>query len=159
MPNGPPALRALRDDPPDAVVIDLGRLPSQGRDFGVALRTAKATRHVPLVFVGGDVDRVARVRAVLPDAVFASWDEIGAALERAIAAPPADPVTPKSVFAAYEGVPLARKLGMAKRSSGVESDLTQPVVRRAGLDRGLVDYKVVSVDETWTGLRFRPRRG
>lgn len=45
-----------------------------------------------------------------------------------------------------------------KRSSGWECDLTQPIVRRAGLDRGLVDYEVVSVDETWTGLRFRLRR-
>jgi hypothetical protein len=45
-----------------------------------------------------------------------------------------------------------------RRSSDRASDLTQPIVRRAGLDRGLVDYKVVSVDETWTGLRFRPRR-
>jgi hypothetical protein len=31
-------------------------------------------------------------------------------------------------------------------------------VRRLGLASGLVDYKVCSVDTTWTGLRFR-RRG
>lgn len=225
VPDGPAALRALRDDPPDAVVIDLGRLPSHGREVGVSLRVTKATRSLPLVFVDGDPTKVARVREVLPDAVFTSWDEIGASLERAIAAPPPEPVAPKSVFAAYEGVPLARKLGIGtgmvvglvdapagfaveglpdgatlrdaagggcdlvlwfattrkaverdivamsrlaragdlwvvwpKRSSGLESDLTQPVVRKAGLDRGLVDYKVVSVDEIWTGFRFRPRK-
>jgi CheY-like chemotaxis protein len=225
VPTGPATLRALREDPPDAVVIDLGRLPSQGRDFAISLRVAKATRHVPLVFVGGAAEMVEGVRDLLSDAAFTSWDEIEGGLAAAIADPPREPLAPGSVFAAYEGVPLARKLGIAagtivglvdapsdfavedlplgailraasegpcdlvlwfvkaredvernivrtsrlardgdlwvlwpKRSSGLESDLTQPVVRRAGLDRGLVDYKVVSVDETWTGLRFRPRR-
>ena len=40
-------LRELRSTPPDAVVIDLSRLPSHGREFAVALRGSKATRHVP----------------------------------------------------------------------------------------------------------------
>jgi hypothetical protein len=44
-----------------------------------------------------------------------------------------------------------------KRSSGVRSDLTQAVVRRIGLAKGLVDYKVCSIDDTWSGLRFTPR--
>ena len=41
-----------------------------------------------------------------------------------------------------------------KKSSGVESDLSQAVVRRVALAAGLVDFKVCSVDETWSGLRF-----
>jgi hypothetical protein len=45
-----------------------------------------------------------------------------------------------------------------KRASGVASDLTQPVVRKIGLDAGLVDYKVCAVDTTWTGLRFARRK-
>jgi CheY-like chemotaxis protein len=45
-----------------------------------------------------------------------------------------------------------------KKSSGVTSDLTQPIVRAAGLAVGLVDYKVCSVDKTWTGLCFRWRK-
>lgn len=45
-----------------------------------------------------------------------------------------------------------------KKSSGVSSDLSQPVVRAAGLAAGLVDYKVCSVDQTWTGLCFRWRK-
>ena len=45
-----------------------------------------------------------------------------------------------------------------KKASGVPSDLTQPVVRRTGLGAGLVDYKVCSVDATWTGLRFARRK-
>ena len=35
LPAGPDFLRLLRQEPPLAVVIDLSRLPSQGRDMGV----------------------------------------------------------------------------------------------------------------------------
>jgi hypothetical protein len=41
-----------------------------------------------------------------------------------------------------------------KRSSGVASDLSDGVVREAGLARGLVDNKVCAIDATWSGLRF-----
>jgi hypothetical protein len=45
-----------------------------------------------------------------------------------------------------------------KRSSGVQSDLTQAIVRRVGLAAGLIDYKVCAIDATWSGLRFTRRR-
>ena len=45
-----------------------------------------------------------------------------------------------------------------KKASGVESDLSQTVVRKTGLAAGLVDYKVCSIDATWTGLRFTRRK-
>lgn len=41
-----------------------------------------------------------------------------------------------------------------KRSSGVETDITDAVVRDVALPRGLVDNKVCAVDATWTGLRL-----
>lgn len=41
-----------------------------------------------------------------------------------------------------------------KGSSGVETDLTDNVVREIGLKNGLVDVKVCAVDETWSGLEF-----
>lgn len=41
-----------------------------------------------------------------------------------------------------------------KRSSGVDTDLTEGVVQRVGLDAGLVDNKVCAIDATWSGLRF-----
>jgi hypothetical protein len=41
-----------------------------------------------------------------------------------------------------------------KRSSGVETDLTEDVVRAVALERGLVDNKVCAIDETWSGLRL-----
>ncbi len=41
-----------------------------------------------------------------------------------------------------------------KKASGKATDLDGNVVRRAGLDGGLVDNKVCAVNEVWSGLRF-----
>ena len=220
-------LRALRANPPDALLIDLGRLPSHGRDVGVAMRQTKTTRGIPLVFVDGDPAKVARVRQLLPDAVYSAWPNIQSALRRAIASPPSQPVVPESGLAGYSGTPLPRKLGIKagfavalpgappdfgstlgevpegvvfrrraqgrcdlivwfagsrrelrqrvqrygaragpgglwicwpKKASGVKSDLSERVVRETGLANGLVDYKIASIDQTWSGLRFTRRK-
>jgi hypothetical protein len=45
-----------------------------------------------------------------------------------------------------------------KRASGAATDLTQQRVREIGLAAGLVDYKICSIDETWSGLLFTRRR-
>ena len=41
-----------------------------------------------------------------------------------------------------------------KRSSGVETDMTEDVAREVALANGLVDNKVCAIDETWSGLRL-----
>lgn len=110
--QGPPTLRRLRADPPDALVIDLDRAPSQGRDVAFVLRQSKATRGLPLVFAGGETGKVAKIEKTLPDAVYTPWSRIRLGLERAIARPPADPVVPASALAGYSGTPLPRKLGI-----------------------------------------------
>jgi hypothetical protein len=228
LPGGAGALRKLSETKPGAVVIDLNRRPSSGRDIGLAIRAYKALRHVPLVFVGGDPEKVASIKTLLPDATYTSWGRVRSALKRAIETPPSDPTVPKSVFAGYAGTKLPQKLGIRsgsvvaligaprdfektlgnlpegavlrrntrgradltlwfvksrkeldaridrmvrhtqkgglwilwpKKSSSLASDLSQPVVRKKGLGTGLVDYKVCSVDETWTGLKFTIRKG
>jgi hypothetical protein len=45
-----------------------------------------------------------------------------------------------------------------KRSSGVDTDMTEDVVRDVALPQGLVDTKVCAIDETWSGLRLTRRR-
>jgi CheY-like chemotaxis protein len=225
---GPTSFKEMRKNPPDAVVIDLTRIPSHGRDVGLGIRQYKDTRYVPLVFVEGDPAKAERVRELLPDAVYTVWDQILEALKQALAHPPEAPVVPSSTLAGYEGAPLPKKLGIRpnavvylidapedfeksiakwppgvtfvrdaprqndlaiwfaksqkelegrinqvklkigkgglwiawpKKASGITSDLSQPAVRKVGLDSGLVDYKVCSIDETWSGLKFavRPR--
>jgi hypothetical protein len=45
-----------------------------------------------------------------------------------------------------------------KRSSGVDTDLTEDVTREVGLPTGLVDNKVCAIDATWSGIRFVIRK-
>ena len=94
------------------MVIDLDRLPSNGRGIAVALRRAAGTRRVPLVFAGGAEDKVARARAELPDAAFASWRGFRGAIARAITGAPARPLVPTEEER-YAGRTLAQKLGVA----------------------------------------------
>ena len=227
VPAGLKSLRLLRDNPPEAIVIDLTRLPSQGRDIGVLLRRTKRTRSIPLVFVDGDPLKVEKIRKLLPDAVFARWTNILTSLKRGISNPPREPITPKSVFEAYADSPLAKKLGVKpgsvlvlacaprglrtrlgplpagvrvtnrpsaerdltiwfsrsrkdlsrmlkpmvgmigqgkmwiawpKREGNLPTDLTQQLVREAGLSHGLVDFKICSIDDTWSALLFTRRK-
>lgn len=222
-PFTPSSLRHLRDNPPAAVVIDLSRLPSHGREVAMALWQYKSTRTVPIIFADGQPDKVERIKELLPDAKYASWQGIGAAIQEAIDSPPSDPVRPRTVFDAYAGTPLFKKLGIKdgsrvslvdapqrfedklgnlpksallqmdnngrrdltlwfvtsreylqshidsmrlsigkdglwviwpKKTSGKQTDLSQVSVRKIGMDAGLVDYKIASIDEIWSGLRF-----
>ncbi len=239
----PELLAELKTTKASAIVIDLGRLPSQGRDVAVYVRRAKATRALPIVFVGGEEAKVAGIRQLLPDAEYTTWAGIAPSLTRAFARSPEATVVPSSVFAPYADRPLAQKLGIRPGSvlallrpppdvvrtlrelpervtfvsrlardvtlaiwfvhsrrelearvdavsghvagfpiwiawpkkacpaeaagrrrarpaeaGGSTPDVTQQDVRRAGLAAGLVDYKICSIDATWSALLFR-RRG
>ena len=218
-PKGPPDLKALAADPPDAVVIDLDRRPSEGLVIGIQLRRQPATRHTPQVYAGGEPDKVERVRAILPDARYADWEGIATQLRTAIERPPDEPVVPDAM-APYAGVSVEEKLGLTgsarlrligapdefaeqidtrrqtdgqselvilfvretaeldqelpsamesvaeggslwiawpKGGKGARGEVTQLVVRERGMAAGWVDYKIASLDETWSALRFRKR--
>lgn len=109
---GPESLKELKTTRAGAIVIDLTRLPAQGRDVAIYLRRSKATRNLPIVFVGGEEAKVARVKQVLPDAVYTTWPDIERSLARALAQPPGERVVPASVFAPYADRPAAAKLGI-----------------------------------------------
>jgi hypothetical protein len=218
-PKGPLDLKALAADPPDAVVIDLDRRPSDGLVIGIALRRQPATRHTPQVFAGGEPEKADRVRAILHDARFTDWDGIGAILRTAIERPPSDPVVPDAM-APYAGASLEQKLGVTgsarvrligapddltdkieearrtdgeaelvilfartpadleqeltgamalvsgegslwvawpKGGKGARGELTQLVVRERCMGEGWVDFKIASLDDTWSALKFRKR--
>jgi CheY-like chemotaxis protein len=225
--SGTKILKSLTEDPPAAIIIDLSRLPSQGRDIALTVRKRKGTRYIPLIFVDGDPVKVEGIKELLPDARYTGWDHITVVLAEAIANPPTDPVVHDSTFAAYVGKPLVEKLGIKpamrvvlvnppinfegnlkqlrpdvriimgkssdcdltiwfcrstaelehqipdiveqshcgpvwiawlKQKSTLASDLTQQIVRQTGLRNGLVDYKISSFDDTWSGLLFRLRQ-
>jgi hypothetical protein len=45
-----------------------------------------------------------------------------------------------------------------KRASGVDTDITEDVVRDVALPTGMVDNKVCAIDDTWSGLRLVLRK-
>lgn len=106
------SLRELKESGPAAVVIDLSRMPSHGRYVGAWLRGSKSTRHIPLVFVGGEAEKVAAIKKHMPDAVFAAVAGIGGALKKAIANPPSDPVVPRQMMESAPGRTAAQKMGI-----------------------------------------------
>lgn len=102
--------RQIKAAPPDAVVIDLSRLPSHGREVAHSVRSAKATRQIPIVFVDGEPEKVEKTRRFIPDATFTTWARIKTALPKAIAKPVKDPVVPD--HNAAWGRSTAEKLGI-----------------------------------------------
>ena len=109
--QGGEGLRALRDRPPDAVVIDLNRLPSHGRAVAVFLRQQRGTRETPILFIRGEREKTARTQKLLPDAVYTTWSRLPAAIGKATRSEPKKPVVP-GTMAGYSGTPLAKKLGI-----------------------------------------------
>jgi hypothetical protein len=108
---GVKGFRGIRHDPPQAILIDLTRLPSYGKAMGVLLRQQKSLGAIPLVFVEGDPDKAAQVRAVLPDAVYTAWAKAPSAIRRAIRQAPRQVMPPRD-----PGTPLLTKLGIGEQS-------------------------------------------
>ncbi|MBI2395038.1 MAG: hypothetical protein HYV09_36040 [Deltaproteobacteria bacterium] len=74
--NGGRAYRHIRTSVPDAVVIDLRRRASHGREVGSALRELRATSTVPIVCIEDDADGREQTRARIGDVRFASLDAL-----------------------------------------------------------------------------------
>jgi CheY-like chemotaxis protein len=126
------ALRALREAPPDAFVIDLSRLPSHGREVAIFLRGQAATRHVPIVFVAGAPEKVEAVRKLLPDAVYTSVPRLHTAVRTALANRPASPVTPPQMMERYRSRSAAHKLGIEEGSTVAVIDPPRDYVSAIG---------------------------
>jgi CheY-like chemotaxis protein len=225
----PAILRGMRQTPPDAVVIDLSRLPSHGREVATVLRGNKQTRSIPILFVDGTPEKLSIVRQALPDADYCERPRLIAALRKCIKARPKSPVVPTQMMDRYAGRTTAQKLGIRagarvavvdaprdyarvigvlpdgaelvessspdpatavtiwfveepesflaalpkmrraaaesklwvawpKKAARPDSLLTENVIRGMAIERGLVDYKVCSVNETWSGLCFSVKK-
>jgi CheY-like chemotaxis protein len=113
----PGMMRLWRESPPDAFVIDLSRLPSQGREIAIALRQSPVMRCIPIVFCEGGEEKVSRIRAELPDAVYCRAESLCFALKRAIANPPKDPAKPTRMMDRYASKTVAQKLGIKESST------------------------------------------
>lgn len=109
--------KKLRANPPEVLIIDLSRLPSHGREVGLAMRQSKSTRNLPLIFVGGPPEKVEKVKNLLPDAWYCEWRNVRGTITKALAAKPDVPVVPESIMAGYSGTPLPKKLGVKPNST------------------------------------------
>jgi CheY-like chemotaxis protein len=107
----------IRHNQPDALVIDLTRLPSHGREVAMAIRRTKFSRHIPIVFVDGEPEKVAMVRSQIPDATFATRKQLCARIKAAIAHPVANPIAPPGVMERYGTRTKAQKLGIKPGST------------------------------------------
>ena len=216
-----PAFRAVRQSPPDAVVIDLSRLPSHGREVATALRSGKTTRLVPILFLDGESDKVEKIRRLLPDAAYCTRARLAGTLKKCLKQKVENPVVPAQMMDRYAGRTTAQKLGIVagarvavvdaprdyaraigalpdgvefeegswtgcavtvwfceepdtllasmprmrraaaasklwvawpKKAARKDSLLSETLIREVAIEHGMVDYKVCSVNETWSGL-------
>lgn len=80
--DGARAAKAVKADPPDAIVIYHTRLPSHGRRTAAHLAEAKAARGIPVVFVGGEGEALQKTKAELPQAAFVAPSELAECLKK-----------------------------------------------------------------------------
>jgi hypothetical protein len=115
--RGNEVTKLVRANPPDAIVFDLSRLPSHSREVAAYLRGTKYARHIPLIFVDGEAEKVESVRRLLPDATYTTIKRVGAAIKKACAKPLKDPVRPPGIMERYSSRTLAEKLGIKAGST------------------------------------------
>lgn len=215
--------KEIRTSPPDAMVIDLTRMPSHGRYVAFSMRQSPKTRQVPVVLVDGDPDKVAITKRQVPDMFFTTRAKLLTAIKAAQKQRVANPIAPGRLFS-YHTRTAAQKMGIGKNArvgvidgprdyervigeveEGVEfvegarpdctmliwfvtdpdtflemlprmralmskiarmrlwvlwkkggttrsGAVTQPLIREAGQEFGMVDYKICAVDKNWSGI-------
>lgn len=113
----PGLLRSFRESPPGAFVIDLGRLPSQGREIAIAIRQSRAIRQIPIVFCEGVEEKIEKVRMQLPDAAYCRRANLIPTLRKVLAEPQREPVTPVAMMDRYTTRTAVQKLGITTGST------------------------------------------
>lgn len=81
---GARAWKQLKSSPPDVLVVNLDRLPSHGRRVAAVKRETKRLADLPVVFVGGARDKVARARSEFPEARFTTAGRLAATIDRIV---------------------------------------------------------------------------
>ena len=223
----PAIFRDMRRTPPDAVVIDLSRLPSHGREIAIAMRGNKILRQIPILFLDGAPEKVEIARRQLPDAAYCQSSRLVTALRQCIRQGAVNPIVPTQMMERYAARTTALKLGIAdgarvavidaprdyarvlgvlpenvefdeeswkgcavtlwfvrepeaflaalprmrlaaahsrlwvawpKKAAREDSPLREKVIREMAIESGLVDYKICSVDQTWSALCFAVKK-
>ena len=72
---------AVKAAVPDVLVFYLDQKPSHSRAIAEHLANTKATRYIPMVFVGGEDEALLKARSLFPTAFFVDQDQLQATLE------------------------------------------------------------------------------
>jgi hypothetical protein len=72
----------IKDNLPECLIICLDRLPSHGKAYAEWMWEAKKRQHIPIIFCGGQPDKVKATRSKFPKAIFCSNEKLPAALEK-----------------------------------------------------------------------------
>lgn len=110
-------MREWRKSPPDAFIIDLSRLPSQGKEIAIALRQSPATRAAPIVFCQGEKAKIAAVEALLPDAVYCGLEDLQEAVSAALKNASREIAVPTAMMNRFAERTAAQKLGIREGST------------------------------------------
>jgi CheY-like chemotaxis protein len=137
--DGGAVCRAIRAKPPDVLAIDLSRLPSHGREVAVWLRNQKSTRHIPIVFTGGDPVKVASLRALLPDAAYCELPKLAAALKKVRKS--RSPITPPRMMDRYREKSAAEKIGITASARVAVVDTPRDFPDLLGALPGAVEFQ------------------
>lgn len=151
----------IRDLAPAAILIDLDRAPSHGRAVAIVLRSSKSTQTIPMVFAGGEPEKIERTRRDLPGSIFTGWSDVEKALRQAIRQGPQAPVP--GHMQRFYGSSLPRKLGLKGEVAVIHApegfeeqlgELGEDVMLRTAISRvtNLVIWFVRSLAELEDGL-------
>lgn len=221
-PETRPGARNILRNGVQVIVIDLSRLPSHGGAVAAWIRGTRSLRHLPILFVNGESEKVKGIVAKIPDAIHATTRNVATMVHKAAKLQPANPVIPPQMMQSERST--AEKLGIKQQSRialidaprnyarilgplpqnvefeeeahngcaitlwfirdahEYESALTRnrqlalhsklwmiwPKGRRGGLNSnfirekalqvGLVDYKICSLNEQWSGILFAVKK-
>ena len=82
--DGARGVKTIKNDIPDAVVIYLDRLPSHGRETALALKSAKSTSGIPIIFVDGEKETLGKIKTKIPNATFTDPKKLHATLAKVL---------------------------------------------------------------------------
>jgi hypothetical protein len=80
--DGANVWKELKKSRPDALVVSLAKLPSHGRRVAAATLENKSLAEIPVIFVGGEDEKVAETRKLFPAATYCSWAQLRDRIQR-----------------------------------------------------------------------------
>lgn len=104
----------LKEPYPAAFVISLDRLPSHGRATAAWLTEAQKRRQIPLIFAGGQADKVVATQQKFPQVIYCATNKVASVLQKLASgklkyAPQIEPAKTK---------PAAQKAAAVKMGTG-----------------------------------------